>query len=414
MEGDIAQRGHGGRRGEAVKVAKIAGYVAWFFFAFFVGLIVTFPVDGLRGIIVTEAEKALGKGKQGVHGVDPVVSIGSLSMSGLGLSAESVSVQLASRDPDPGPTILIDEVWASVSLLSLLTTEKTFEVEAELYGGDVSVDVSVDEKQVVREAEITIDDVDLSKLQLLQGYLGAPVSGLVNAKVSLDMGKTPEKDANGDIELDVKGLALGPGNLKPVPGGFDLPEVIALGDLVGRIPVKQGQGTIEKLHFEGAPQVEAEVQGTLNIKGRLLLSRLDAEGWFKPTSTFLDKNPKIKSALELAEKFSMPGAPSLSKAKDDDGRYHFSLRGALQNLQPQLARDNGRRALSKGKGPVAPTPTARPTPRPTSPPPMPAPASPTPAEAPPLPEPKEPLQPVEPVDEAPLAPPPESLPEGSD
>ena len=78
---------------------------------------------------------------------------------------------------------------------------------------------------------------------------------------------------------------------------------------------------------------------------------------------FLDKNPKIKSAIELGEKLSLPGAPSLSKAKDGEGRYHFEARGALQTLKPQLSRDAGRRAARKRASTAgAPPPTDMPTP----------------------------------------------------
>jgi type II secretion system protein N len=175
------------------------------------------------------------------------------------------------------------------------------------------------------------------------------------------MGKSPDKDAAGHVDLDVKGLGIGVGNLKLVPGGFEVADPIKLGDLKGRIPIKQGQGTIEVLKLEGAPDVEAEVQGSLTVKPKVQLSRLDADGWFRPTTAFLDKHPKMKSLLELGEKLTLPGAPSLAKAKDDEGRYYFTARGALASLHPTLAKDAGRKAKGRSaKGtPVPVSPSGR-------------------------------------------------------
>jgi type II secretion system protein N len=317
---------------------------AWFSGCFLFFAIATFPLEGLRPLVIAEGEKALGKGKQGTHGVDPVLTIGELGMSGLGVRATRVGVQLANNEPEPGPQIDIDSVRIPLlPLLSFLTDKKTVEVDVALYDGDVTASVSLDDKKNVVRADIDIDDVDLGRAPFLGAKLGLPVEGKLSADVELDMGAQPEKDASGHVDIAIKGLGLGAGNLKAIPGGFELPDGIKLGDLKGAMPIKQGQGTIEALRFEGATDVEAEAKGTINIKPRLAATRLDVEGWFKPAAAFLEKNPKIKSAIELGEKLSLPGAPSLAKAKDDEGRYHFTARGAAQTVRPQLARDNGKK-----------------------------------------------------------------------
>jgi len=318
---------------------------AWFSGCFLFFAVVTFPLEGLRPLVIAEGEKALGKGRQGVHGVDPVLTVGELGMSGLGVKATHVGVQLANSEPEPGAQIDIDSVRIPLlPLVSFLTDKKTVKVDVALYDGDVSAAVTLDDKKNLVGADIDIDDVDLGRATFLGEKLGVPIEGRLSADVELDMGAQAEKDAGGHVDLAIKGLGLGAGNLKAIPGGFELPDGIKLGDLKGKMPIKQGQGTIEALKFEGASDVEAEATGTVNIKSRLAATRLDVDGWFKPAAAFLDKNPKIKSAIELGEKLSLPGAPSLSKAKDDEGRYHFNARGAVQSLRPQLARDNGKKA----------------------------------------------------------------------
>ena len=348
------------------KFLRAWAWGAWFSGCFLFFAVVTFPLEGLRPVVIAEGEKALGKGKQGAHGVDPVLTIGELGMSGLGIKATRVGVQLANSEPEPGPQIDVDSVRIPLlPLVSFLTDKKTVEVDVALYDGDVTASVTLDDKKNVVGAEIDVDDVDLGRAPFLGSKIGVPVEGKLSADVEIDMGAQAEKDASGHIDLAIKGLGLGAGNLKAIPGGFELPDGIKLGDLRGRMPIKQGQGTIEALRFEGAPDVEAEATGTVNVKSRLMASRLDVEGWFKPAPAFLEKNPKIKSAIELGEKLSLPGAPSLSKAKDDEGRYHFNARGPMHSLRPQLARDNGKKATrarpTKVEAPVGADDAAPPT-----------------------------------------------------
>ena len=336
-----------------MKAARVFGYVAWFLGCFTLGVLFTFPLDGMKPLFITEAEKFLGKGKQGAHGVDPEVTVESLRMSGLGIKATRVHVRFGNREPEPGPEVDIDSVWVSASLLSAVSSNKTLQLRAELYDGDFDAEVTVDDKQNVVAVDANVDGVDLAKVPLLIARLGVPVEGKIDADIELDMGKAPEKEAAGHIDLDVKGFGIGAGNITAVPGGFEIPEGIKLGNLKGRVPVKQGVGTIEVLKLEGTPDVEAEVTGTIHVKARPQLSRLDADGWVRPLASFLDKNAKIKSALELGEKIQLPGAPSLSKAKDDEGRYHFAAKGALATLTPQLAKDAGKKAKAKA-GKAAP------------------------------------------------------------
>jgi len=341
---------------------KLAGYFLFFDVCFVIAAVVTFPLQGMRPLIVDQAEKALGKGKQGRSGVDPVVTIGELAMSGLGVKAERVQIQLGSTDPEPGPTIDLDAVRVSASLASIVSSTKTLQVDADLYQGEVSADVSVDDKQNVVAADIEVDGVELGRIGAIIAGLGAPVEGKISADIDVVMGAAPEKEAKGTVDVRIAQLSVGPGNLKAIPGGFELAEPIAMGTLVIKAPIEKGQGQLEG-RFEGAADVEAELAGTIAMRAKLPTSRLDADGWFRPTAAFLDKNPKIKSAIELGEKLSIPGAPSLSKAKDGEGRYHFEARGALQTLKPQLSRDAGRRAARKRASTTgAPPPPDLPTP----------------------------------------------------
>lgn len=335
------------------RALTLAGYFLFFDVCFVVAAILMFPLEGIKPLVIDQAEKALGKGKQGRSGVDPVVTIGELGMSGLGVGARRVQVQLANTEPEPGPTLELDRVRLSASLLSLFSTNKTVQLDADLYKGSVSADVTFDPKQNIVAADIEVDDVQLGGIGPIIGALGLPVEGRVDATIDVELGATPEKDGKGTIEVRVTGLTVGPGNLKAVPGGFEFEQGVSLGTLVVKAPIDKGQGDLD-VRFEGATDLEAEVTGTINVRGKLPQSRLDVDGWFRPVAAFLDKNAKIKSALEIGEKLNFSGAPSLSKAKDGEGRYHFEAKGALQTLKPQLSRDAGRRAMRKRGATAAP------------------------------------------------------------
>ncbi len=382
----------------------IAGYAAWFLAAFVVGVYLTFPLDEAKGAIIGLIETQLGKGKQGQHGVDPVVRMGKLSVSGFGVAARQVSIQLPSRNPDPGPTIDIDELAIGVRPWTLLSDAKTVVVDADLYGGSLSAVVSADAKGAVHDADLEIDDIDLAKVPLVGERVGVPLAGTVEIDVELDLGDTPEKDGEGSVHLVVKDASVGPGNIKALAalGGFEIPQV-DLGKLEVDIPVKQGKGTITGAKLDGK-DVQLELFGDLFVRGKLLQSRIDVDGYVLPTAAFLEREKKFQSLLELGEKMGGMGGVSLPRAKDEEGRYYFSLKGSIEAPLPALARDNGRRAKQRGqKGstagpppPVVPergdakerpsrSPMSGPLPSTAPPPPPPTPA-PTPPPPPPPPE----------------------------
>ena len=88
---------------------KFFGYSSFFWFAFSVSLYLTFPMQALKGKVVTAMEEGLGKGKQGRYGTDPVVQFSSLNLWRFsGFSFERLSLQMGSKDPDPGPTVDFD------------------------------------------------------------------------------------------------------------------------------------------------------------------------------------------------------------------------------------------------------------------------------------------------------------------
>ena len=143
-------------------------------------------------------EEGLGKGKQGRYGTDPVVEFESLGLWRFsGLSFERLSLQLGSRDPDPGPTVDFDELNLRVGLLSLLSEQPEIIFDAALYEGDVDGEVTVTKRGELKKLALQLEDVNIAKMPILLSSAGVPSVGKIQGNIDLNLGKKPSKDAKG-------------------------------------------------------------------------------------------------------------------------------------------------------------------------------------------------------------------------
>jgi type II secretion system protein N len=325
-------------------------------------LYLTFPMHLVKGPVVDAFEKALGKGKQGRYGVDPKVTIGDMSPYLLsGVSMERVTIQLASSDPDPGATVDLDEVTARVGIFSLLLNDPTLSFSVDLYEGSIDGEIALrGDKKAADEflghtfavlggrvggfgaLDVEVDGIDISKAPPVLEKTGVPVTGVIGGTIALDLGEAPEKDAKGKIDLAVKTLTLGPGELQiPVPGltgGLTLP-LIDMGDLIAKADIKEGKGKFDKLGLTGK-DFSADVEGDLKIAKAFSRSRLDTSGWFQISESFLEQNSKFKTILDFAS--------PLKRARDDDGKYHFDLKGSVGKPRFNLSRNGGKSGSGRG------------------------------------------------------------------
>lgn len=344
------------------KWLRVTGYPGWFALCFFVSLYLTFPLTMVKAPVVAGLEDALGKGKQGRYGVDPKVEIDKLTVWRMsGIELERVTLQLGSTDPDPGATLELDSVAGRVGFFSLLLNEPTLHFSAELYDGDIKGSVSLkgdkeaEEKffghtralldgkaQTFTKVRLSLAGIDLSKAPPVVEKAGVPVTGVLGGEVELELGEDASKDASGDIDVTLAGVTLGPGELKvPVPGltgGLTLP-LIDMGDLEVKAPVSEGKAKFEKLGFNGQ-DFNAALDLELNFASRLKASRASGDGSFQISEQFLEKNGKFKTILDFAT--------PLKRARDDDGRYHFNVRGTLGTPKFSLSSSGGK-STKRGK-----------------------------------------------------------------
>ncbi|MCP4502047.1 MAG: type II secretion system protein GspN [Deltaproteobacteria bacterium] len=329
---------------------KFLAYGSWFSLVFVLSFYATFPINKVRGKVVAGLEDAMGKGKQGRHGTDPSVQIGKMSLGGgAGIQLENVQMQFGSRTKDPGFLLHVDDVTLSTSLLSLLTNSPKANIDAKLYGGTATGSVELGNKKFAEEmfgvveglasgrmkvdesiqnVALNVENLRLDRLPPLKTLKGLGVGGTLSLDVDLDLGENASKEGTGSIVLGIEGASVGPGEyLVSIP-------LVRLGKVTLDLPFVDGKGESKTVSVDGK-DVKADLDLKLTLSKRLLSSRLAGGGWVQPDEAFLNGDgSKLKMAYDLL--------PQLKRAKDDEEKVHFKLRGTLKSPGGSLDASKGK------------------------------------------------------------------------
>ena len=107
--------------------------------------------------------------------------------------------------------------------------------------------------------------------------------------------------------------------------GFSLP-ALTLGNLETKMNIEKGKFSVKSFKQVGG-DISARLKVNSDLRPSIMASSLDACAEFKFEDSVLDKNPKLKTALQLAE----------VQLKKDKGNYlHAAFRGTLS--RPRLRR----------------------------------------------------------------------------
>jgi type II secretion system protein N len=107
--------------------------------------------------------------------------------------------------------------------------------------------------------------------------------------------------------------------------GFSLPRT-ALGRVEGSVTVEKGIASVAKAQARGG-DIEADVDGNVNLRPLLSLSQADLHLRFRPGDRWLNENAMIKGMIGL-----------IQNARQPDGSYVFTFSGPLSRLQPRPGR----------------------------------------------------------------------------
>jgi len=278
--------------------------------AFGLFLLLTFPYDVLARRIEIEAQRS---------GAD--LTIGSLGPAGFGgVRARDVKVRFSGADALPD--LHFDRMDLSPDLFALLLRRTSFGFAASGYGGSARghVALSNDPKQPGLSAlRIDARDIDLGTLPLKE-MAGVEASGKLQLKADL-AGLVPVETANGTLSLAAEGLGVSGGTVQ----GFSVPKT-PLGHVDGSVTVEKGVAHVEKTTARGG-DLDADVDGTINLRPLLSLSQADLHVRFRPSDRWLNENAMIKGAMGL-----------IQNARQGDGSYVFTFTGPLARMTPRPGR----------------------------------------------------------------------------
>jgi type II secretion system protein N len=281
--------------------------------AFVLFLILTFPYDELARRIQVEAQRA---------GAE--VTIGSVGAGGIAaVRARDVRVRIV---PAPGaeawPELHFDRAVVSPDLFAMLFRRTSFGFSLEAYGGSARghVALSDDPRQPgISSVRIDASDLDLSALPLRE-MAGVAAEGKLRVNADLPA-LLPVEAARGGLTLSLDAAAVTGGAAMGVP----IPRT-SFGRIEGALALEKGVARVEKTAARGG-DLEADVDGNVNLRPLLSLSQADLHLRFRPSDRWLNENPAVKGMIGL-----------IQNARQGDGSYAFTFAGPLSRMQSRPGR----------------------------------------------------------------------------
>lgn len=286
---------------------------AAFVLAFGLFLLLTFPYDVLARRIEAEALRA---------GVE--LSMGSISGKGLiGVRARDVRLRIApSPGAEPLPELRFDKADLSPDLLALILRRSSFGFSIDAYGGTARghLALSNDPRQPgLQSLQLDARDLDLAALPI-RDMTG--VNGTGKLRVAADLPSlAPVETAHGSVTLSMEGAGVTGGTIT----GVGVPRT-TLGRVDGSVAVEKGMARVERTTARGG-DIEADVDGTINLRPLLSLSLADLHVRFRPSDRWLNENPALRGMLGF-----------IQNARQPDGAYLFTFSGPLARMQPRPGR----------------------------------------------------------------------------
>lgn len=327
---------------------------------------------------------------------------------GMGVALKELTLTQPAAAGGKPTRVTIDSAKVSFSPWAALFGNSRYGVRAEVFQGELAVDVARGKTDGALRVSAT--EIDLSEIPWVKKAINLPLAGTM--EVALDL-NTPERKngkTEGFLRWECSSCAVGDGKAKLIiPGnallaeGLSLPKV-RLGEFSGRVDFEKGVGKLKNVQSK-SPDLELAVEGEIRLAEPTTLSTIDIYVRFKLSDTLLKSSDKLATIMQFAG----------TAGKRSDGFYGFRLTGSFGQMgNPVWSTTSpfaGGKPPAPPRGPMGtsmlPPPIPPPAPTVVSPPAAapPPPPAPEPA-APPPPTPPPPAQP----ESAPPPPPPPSEP----
>ena len=324
------------------KLVRYPLYVLWAMLAFAISLLIAFPDERVKQIIIVQVEKQLGyKYEVSIADLDVWWRLG-VSLEGVKLKERwspqkkaQVAKDTAAGLPPAIPfSVTIPRIAGRLAPLDSILNggvSGVGELDFE-QGGVISVQGTLVGKNT--KVALTFDDVDLMRSGILTQLTGIPGFGSLDGTVELTL---DPKGSPFEGAIDLKGskITIGPADVKKddLPGfvGDALPSMLVVevpqtnfgnGQIKATIATPKGgrspQLTFEQFASEGR-DVRTELWGNVSLSAQLARSKADLKMRLQLDRAFLRKN-------------DLGFILSMQQFKDGKGRdnwYGFQLRGVI-------------------------------------------------------------------------------------
>ncbi len=331
------------------RIIRLPLYGLFTLVVFLGALIVTFPDDRLKQILVVQAERVLNAGKR-VSAGDRVweVQIAELDLWWLsGIELHNVKLkekwteeqqteadeEAAEGAPIRTPlTITIPRVAARASLLKSITNlglGAVFDVDFD-EGGMVTGDVAVTSEATTIDADV--EDLDIFKASILQSVTGVPGFGTLNGDITLAIDPKTGMVSEGNVDLKGRKLTVGPATVKtemlPSMAYLEVPQTnfgnLVIKASIGGKPGKPTELTFEEFEANGR-DVRMQVWGDVDLRRNAALSRSNVDLRLQFDEGFVKEN-SLTPLLNLQ---------LFRSGKSSDNWYGITLKGTLSKLRPK-------------------------------------------------------------------------------
>lgn len=306
-------------------IGSIVGYPVFYVFCLVLFATWTFPFEKARDRLVASFNES-----QRANNSPRELSIGDVSSSWLtGLRLTNVRlIDHAALDAgDATGELKLDSLVMRVSVLPLLFGNHDVTFQAEAFGGKIAGAWTEHGKD--QSLDLTLDTLDLGQVAPLTQLLEVPMEGSLGGTIQIDLPGGKMNKANGTINIEATGVALGDGKAKMM-GKIAIPR-LTLGTFELNAEAKDGTVKVTKLGGTGK-DVDFLADGRIPIHERPMESQVDVNLRFRVNDAYKGKNDATKG-LFGAPGSNIPGAmdldPRMKQAKRPDGFYTWHARGSL-------------------------------------------------------------------------------------
>lgn len=338
-----------------IRIAKLSSYPLFYLASLVLFGYLCFPFNQLRGRIIAEFDRMQqAERRRGPAAAAPMkLELGELSSYWLsGIEVRDAKLVIP---PDPEPkkrsrtqlqlgsanaandeegsaepaVVTIDRAHARVRLLPLLAGSVRIDFGVEAFGGEIDGTAPYGTDS---DVEVTIEGLELGRIEPLQSLTGLPIRGKVDGELKLSPQDGKFAKADGKLELRIGGVVIGDG--KATLQGVALPAA-RVGDLAIIAEAKDGVLKIDEISAAG-PDFELSGDGRIRLRERWNRSRADINLKFRFTDSYRDKDDTTRSLLgEPGSKIppALEFDPRVKRSKTADGFYGWHVHGSLASLK---------------------------------------------------------------------------------